>query len=204
MKKCSRCKEEKPLTEFSPTSKNKVTGKQYYASHCKPCRVEYNRDKSGAKKRKFTKVTDTHKECTQCNSMLPLSEFSPSVRGSGGVAAYCKKCTADKYRDKEKAREATARYRSRHPERWRAAHRIHQFNRKNLIKATCDGTVTDEVLKELLNKTHCCWCKEEVDASDRTIEHIKELSQGGAHSKDNLDMACFSCNSSRNSRNDKN
>ena len=36
MKTCSKCGIEKPLTEFN-SSKNKVSGKYYYSSYCKPC-----------------------------------------------------------------------------------------------------------------------------------------------------------------------
>lgn len=49
--------------------------------------------------------------------------------------------------------------------------------------------------------THCCWCKQEIPASLRTIEHIIELSNGGMHSVHNITMACKSCNSSRVNRN---
>jgi hypothetical protein len=188
---CSRCDTAKPLTEWSTSGRTK-TGKQRYKSYCKPCSVAYNREKyyGGRTRPPVHKRTDTHRECMECHEMFMYEECN---------GAYCKPCYKSKYRDgnEEKHREYTAAYRKRHPERWRAAHRIHQFNRRSLIKAADDGTVTDEVLKNLLNKSLCCWCEKYTKASDRTIEHIVELSDGGLHSASNLDMACGPCNFSR-------
>jgi len=115
--------------------------------------------------------------------------------------SYCKPCFTKRFRTGEDyqamQREATTAYRKRHPERWRAAHRVHQFNRRSLIKATDDGTVTDAFLKDMLDGSECYWCKEDIPASLRTIEHITELNDGGHHSASNLTMACLSCNSKR-------
>lgn len=137
------------------------------------------------------------KECRHCKVSKPLTDFTPSKRGIQGVAAYCKPCFADKYRNKDRAKEATARYRAKHPERWRAAHRLHQLKRRNSIVATCDGTVTDSFLIELYNRTECYWCKQFVVRENRTLEHIIELIDGGVHSTSNIEMACSSCNSAR-------
>ena len=38
------------------------------------------------------------KVCTKCGKELPLSEFSPSKRYSGGFACQCKECTREYYR----------------------------------------------------------------------------------------------------------
>ncbi len=200
MKKCTKCNKEKELSNFSKTGTNK-NGSTRYNSWCNSCRTVQNRERTGAKEKPKPIVTDDSKECLECNKLLKLDEFRDSARGRKGKSSYCKPCEdtrkKEKYYSKEKAREATKRYRERNKERWRAIHRIHQFNRKALIKATCDGSVTDEFLKLLLDKEICIYCNEKIPASSRTIEHIQELSQGGTHTSDNLDMACLSCNSSR-------
>ena len=188
---CKRCDTTKPLTDWSKPSISKTTGKANWPSYCKSCRVDYNREKKyGGRTAVKHKRTDTHRECMECHKMFLYEDCNGS---------YCKPCYKVKYRDgnEEKHREYTAAYRKRHTARWRAAHRIHQFNRRSLIKATEDGTVTDEVLKNLLDKALCCWCEKYIKASKRTIEHIVELSAGGLHSANNLDMACSSCNSAR-------
>lgn len=197
MKVCPKCGVNKEDSEFRKTF-NKKVNKYYLSPYCKPCAVEYNRDRyHGGRKPNHAKLTDTHKECMSCKEMLPHSNFNKIGKAKHGLGAYCKKCFKEKYYDKEKSRKQTAKYRAAHPEKWRAMHRVHQYNRRALINATDDGTVTEEFLKELLDKSTCCWCGKETPASERTIEHIIELSNGGLHSASNLDMSCFSCNSSR-------
>lgn len=141
------------------------------------------------------------KECRHCKAVKSLSDFTKASRGTQGVAAYCKPCFADKYRNKENAREATARYRKRHPERWKAAHRLHQFKRRSKIEATADGTVTDAFLKEVYATEICYWCACYIEPDKRTLEHIVELNDGGEHSASNITMACMPCNSARLGRN---
>ena len=110
--------------------------------------------------------------------MFTFDEFPPAKRGSANLAAYCKVCYNDKYYDKEKAKVYTQAYRDRNRNRWRALHRINQFNRRSLIKATEDGTVTNEFVDSIYQEEFCYWCKEFTDGDDRTLEHIIELSSG--------------------------
>lgn len=188
IKRCSRCDKDKPITEWSTSGKTK-TGKQRYKPYCKSCCVDYNREKKYGGRTRTTHIkTDTHRECMECRGMFEYSKCNGS---------YCKACFAKRFKDPEKAKAYTAAYRARHPERWRAAHRVHQFNRRSLIKATDDGTVTDVFLKKMLDGSECYWCKKDIPASLRTIEHITELNDGGHHSASNLTMACLSCNSKR-------
>lgn len=202
VKTCSKCKETKDISNFA-RSKKRSQGGYYYNSWCNSCRTVARREKSGVLPTPVAKIERDKKECLHCHEMLSLSSFFKAKKGVLGVGSYCKSCFKEKYSNKEKASEYTSKYRTTNPERWRALHRIHQFNRKSLIKATDDGTVTDDVLKKLLNKTHCCWCNQETLVEDRTIEHVIELSNGGLHSASNLDMACKSCNFSRPNRDAK-
>lgn len=199
IKKCSKCREIKELDKFSVIKRNVDGTPKYYNSWCNVCRVNNNRLQKGVAKRIFTVIDylSEHKECGSCHMMLSFTEFSPSSRGSGGLAAYCKPCHKLRYYDKTKAKEATQRYRDNNRFKWRAAHRLNQFNRRSLIKATNDGSLTNEVLAEIYSKEHCYWCGKFTDEKDRTLEHIIELSNGGKHSVSNVTMACKSCNSSR-------
>lgn len=205
-KKCTKCQQEFNISNFSKSGKKK-NGDIRYNSWCNSCRTKQNRERLGLKERVKPKVTETTKECLECHKDLTFENFRDSSRGKLGKSSYCKPCEdkrhKEKYHSKEKSREYTKNYRERHKERWRAMHRVHQFNRRALIKVTCDGSVTDEFLKKLLNKENCRYCNEIVPSSERTIEHIIELSQGGTHTADNLDMACLSCNSSRPNKDKK-
>lgn len=166
-------------------------------SWCNSCRTKDNRERLGQSEKIKPIVNDDSKQCCHCMEVLPLDDFSPSERGRLGLAAYCKKCTTLKYKDKDKARVASKKYRETHRERYLAAHRIHQFNRKNLAKTTCDGTVTDEFLKELYGTENCYFCNKFTEVENRTLEHLQPLSKDGIHSKDNCTMACLSCNASK-------
>jgi len=206
MKICTKCNKEVELGLFSNT-KQKKDGTWYLNSWCNPCRSKQNRERLGSTQRKVPFVSLTEKECLDCNLILPFEMFRVSSRGRYGLAAYCISCQNIRsqtiYKDLEKARQSTNKYRKTHHERWKALHRLHQFNRKSKIKVTSDGSVTDQFIKELLSKTHCCWCNQATSPEKRTIEHVVELSNGGNHSTNNLAMSCLSCNSSRPNRNNK-
>lgn len=201
-KMCSKCKNVSDISKFSVTKRNPDGSVKYYNSWCNSCRTKDRRDKEGCCERMKSKVdlVREEKECSHCKQLLAFSQFSPSKRGSAGLSAYCRLCHKARYHDKEKARIATQSYRERNRFHWRVLHRINQFNRRSLIKVTNDGTVTREFIDAIYNKEYCCWCGEFVEPKSRTLEHIIELSCGGKHSSENIDMACFSCNSSRFNR----
>jgi len=200
-KKCSKCGNLKDIREFSCTKKNEDGSCKYYNSWCNSCRTINNRQRLGQQERvkPYIATKDGGKECLKCFIVKPLTEFYPSKKGRQGRSAYCRDCQPRV--DKEKASEYTRQYRERNKLRWRSLHRIHQYNRRALVKATDDGTVTDSVLEGIYEKEMCFWCGEYINPSDRTLEHIKELSQGGVHSIHNITMACRSCNSRRRNRN---
>ena len=104
---CSKCKEEKPCQSFQ-IRKNRPSGQ------CRQCKTQYMKDSrksQGIKERRFSRIEGDAKLCLCCDQMKALTDFSPTPRGSGGVAAYCKPCMTNKYRGKEKAKIATAKYR---------------------------------------------------------------------------------------------
>lgn len=204
MKVCTVCELEKDINCFSVTKRNKDGSVRYRNSWCNQCRSEAQLKAKGGRVKPIPRVEGNCKECLTCKKLLNKNEFSPSKRGRLGVAAYCKRCIiVRKPKDSEtkrKVAETTKAYRIRHLLRWRAMHRIHQFNRRSLIKATEDGTVTDKFLEELYQKEYCYWCNNFIENENRTIEHIEELTSGGKHSAENLTMACLSCNSARKGR----
>lgn len=199
MKVCSKCATEKEFTSFTKRKCNKKDGSPSYSSWCNECRTKDNRIRMGFEERPKPKTDEISKtkECLECHEILGFDKFSPSKRGRFGLSAYCRKCQSRKYKNNETARAATAKYREKNLFRWRALHRIHQFNRRNLIKATEDGTVTNDFINFIYNQEICYWCKQQIESDQRTLEHIIELSDGGIHSASNITMACFKCNSSR-------
>jgi len=164
--------------------------------------MKEKREKNGICVRPMSRIEDGKKLCMCCNEMKELSEFSPSTRGLGGIATYCKPCIASKYKDKEKAKAATSLYRKRNRERHLANHRVRMFEYRTKKKVTSDGTVTDELLKSLYAEPACYYCGEDTPSNLRTIDHKIPLSKGGGHVADNLVMACWSCNCSKRDLNE--
>lgn len=196
LKACSKCKEEKPSSSF-----------QLYKGHpigqcreCKTAAMKQNRLAAGIAPKTFSIVEGDCKTCLLCAVKKYLNEFSPDKRGSGGVAAYCKPCTSEKYRNKEKAIKATTKYRQVHRERHLANHRIRMWERRTKLVAVTDGTATEEFLISLYNTEMCAYCKKHTSKEDRTADHIIPLNNGGIHGASNLTMACWSCNSSKHTK----
>ena len=191
---CSKCKEGKPFTKFQHHN-GKPSGQ---CRECKTAYMQAKRLRDGIQPKKFSKIEGDQKLCMACDCMLPLSEFSPTQRGLGGVSAYCRKCFRRHYRETpEKAREATARYRKRHRARHLANHRIRMYEYRTKKKVTSDGTVTDEFLNGLYATPHCHYCNQITEEELRTADHVVALNNGGAHSAANLVMACWTCNCSK-------
>lgn len=204
MKSCSHCKIEKSFDSFSPSK----AGKLKLSSWCNQCKREKqqnDRRKIGILPTPIPIVKDEyHKECLMCKEILHIDKFRVSKRGRLGRASYCFPCHKKYSQEfhqrpgkREKTKLSTRKYRENHRERWRELHRLNMFSRKHKIKVQSDGTVTEEFMKKLYKKEHCCWCEKFTPMEERTAEHIIPLIKGGMHSIFNLDMACVSCNSAK-------
>lgn len=190
---CSKCKQEKPYQSFQIRKGNP-------SGQCRQCKTQYMKDfrkSQGIAERKFSVVDGDTKSCLCCNQVKPLTDFSPTSRGLGGVAAYCKPCIASKYRDKDKARIATAKYREKNKATYLESHKINQSARNSLKKLSSDGSVTASFMESLYSIENCYYCNKLTKPKNRTADHKISLSQGGTHSASNLVMACRSCNCSK-------
>lgn len=199
IKQCSKCKTELPLDSFSCTVRLENGECKYYNSWCNACRTKQNRERLGLKEKPKPKIVGDSKTCLTCGILKHKNEFYFSTRGRLKRSSYCKSCTERPA--PEKARAYTQKYRDNNRLRWRALHRLNMLKRRLQIENVSDGTVTDEFLQFVYSQELCCWCKEFVEFSDRTLEHIIELSHGGVHGISNITMACVSCNSSRLNKN---
>lgn len=193
-RRCSKCGEERDSSLFQHF-KGKPSGQ---CRVCKTASERARRERAGIPVKKLSVVEGGKKLCMHCGVMNPLGEFSPSSRGRGGVSAYCRGCFAEVYKQsRDVARGATAAYRERHQERHRANHRVRMFEYRTRKKVTSDGSVTDGLLKELYGTEECHYCAETIPRDLRTLDHRVPLARGGGHTKDNLVMACWTCNCSK-------
>lgn len=191
---CSKCKEERDISLFQI----QTTGPSGQCRICKTASEKARRERAGIPVKKLSRIEGDQKLCLCCDLMKPMTEFSPTTRGSGGVSAYCRPCFNEKFTvTKEEACKATAEYRARHPERHKAMHRVRMFEYRAQKKVTADGSVTDAFLNDLYAQEICCYCEKQTPRDKRTADHRVALAKDGTHTADNLVMACVSCNSSK-------
>lgn len=95
MKKCTKCGEEKPLTEFH-VSKNSRDG---YNPHCKGCRKK-ERQTPASKQAEADRLLwpDGHKRCSGCGEIKPHAMFYPNARVKDGLYARCNTCCCEQAR----------------------------------------------------------------------------------------------------------
>ena len=191
--KCSKCGEDKLWSKFQ-LFKGRPGGQ---CRECKTAAMKAKRKQDGIPVRAMSRIEDGKKLCMECDTLKPFEDFSPAPRGLMGISAYCKTCHANKYRDRERAKKATSKYREVNRERHLTNHRVRMFEYRTRKKVTDDGTVTDEFLKELYETEACHYCGCHTEPKLRTADHMTPLALGGLHSATNLVMACFSCNSSK-------
>lgn len=82
MKKCSKCKEEKPLTQFYRQTRSK----DGYRAACKTC-CRYTRKKDHP-------VSVEHKRCRRCDTVKTAERFYEEGRKPDGLSSYCRYCTS--------------------------------------------------------------------------------------------------------------
>lgn len=193
MKVCPRCETEKPATEFYK-DRTKSGG---LMSHCKIC-------------------VDTRRRQWALHNKERLQER---------LRIYYRQAKADNpEKVRQKAREAQARFKEKRPERakrasldwrknnpqlsrdssrhWREnnpeKHAL-KNNRRRALKAGSGGNVTPQEWQSLLNYygNICLCCGVSGQDTLLTQDHIKPLSKGGAHSIENLQPLCGSCNTSK-------
>lgn len=71
--------------------------------------------------------------------------------------------------------------------------------RAERIARSSDGSVTPEALgAAFADAKFCAYCMDRFESSnEKTADHVEPLYIGGAHSMDNIVIACLSCNSSK-------
>lgn len=104
MKICSRCRQEKPLSEFT---KDKSRKDGLYLN-CRECERERYRNRykpSTIKKDTLQNRLDSPlKKCGVCKSIKDKTEFSPSKNRFDGYSNNCKECQRNLSRDNQRHR----------------------------------------------------------------------------------------------------
>lgn len=229
-KRCSVCKEYKPLTEFYRNSA-KPDGRSH---RCKPCNlVVWNRSRSNPNRRprkhKILLNSGDAKPCNVCGVIKPVSDFRRVNRNYGdGYYNQCHDCERAKGREWTRThKEYRQEYEAKNRERlllvrkswrernrnkyltWRRKHdatpkwQLYARNRQAMRRARSkEGDVTTEWLQSFLDsQKRCYYCRKSFSTKrKKTIDHVIPLDKGGMHVMSNLVIACQSCNSSKGHR----
>lgn len=88
-KRCSRCREYRPLGEFNRDRRSK-DGLDWY---CRPCRKAYRAGAVGAWHRAPNSVRDAHgKTCPRCQQHKQWSDYQKCAGVKDGHQSYCRQC----------------------------------------------------------------------------------------------------------------
>jgi len=204
-KRCSRCHEYKPITEFAK-NKRKADGLNEKCRKCKSIAQDYETLRF---RREQHKAGLRH--CASCHEWKSLSEFY-FIKSVNLYDSYCKQCSrmlADRFRKKtgynhqyyvehiEENKARTRRWREENPSKKLAA----KQRRRARIHGN-GGSFTAEEWAGLKEKWGyrclCCGDRE----PDLTLEpdHVIPISKGGTNNIGNIQPLCHSCNAKKSDK----
>lgn len=100
----------------------------------------------------------------------------------------------------EKKAAQSRKWVEENPDRYRFNQRCAQHRRRVRKHEGSDGTATREFMAKLYASVTCYYCGWPTLRTRRTAEHKTPVVRGGAHSSDNLVMACRRCNLRKGTR----
>ena len=104
------------------------------------------------------------------------------------------------FREREKAKNRTARLLETKEQKYMRKHTAHR-RRVNRQKEQKDNTLNAERIKDLLNsRQNCLYCGRTLEDSQKAIDHMIPLAKGGEHSIINLAISCKPCNNRKHSK----
>ena len=167
-KTCSKCKVEKPATEFHKRARSK----DGLYGWCKSCSCERSlerwREKNPDRPKRPKYAPDSpFKICTLCGQEKPVEDFHKAHKGACGRKSICKQC--------ESAR--------RDP--------IH--SRRSLLKNKYGLTLEDYDIMLVAQDGKCFWCGSDSPGDGENYFHIDHDHDSGKV----ICLSCASCNTGR-------
>lgn len=186
MKRCTKCREEKPLDGFA-ADRRATDGTR---SQCRECAGAYNREWNRANPDRVNSAISAYRKRHPARVRLQKAEWR---------AANPEKVAAHKRTDQERHapnyRARTARWREENPDR----HRANNRRRRALAAgaAGADYTTAEKIAARFaFYGGRCYYC----GAIATSVDHRIPLVRGGSHWPANLVPACVPCNSCKNAR----
>jgi 5-methylcytosine-specific restriction endonuclease McrA len=219
MKRCRKCGEEKPLSEFHKNAQNR----DRLSSLCKPCNCAHaaayrnaNLEKERERARARAAAEDPEQKRARQRAWCAANLERRRAIVAKSAAANAEKRAAYRAANKERKAAANAAYGAANRERlaknnaaWCAANpdkvaahgRARQARRRARKRNTeCDPTANHQTVAAMFGSTcYICGVLTEPNAPPRSrykaeLEHVIPLSKGGTHTFDNLRIACHRCN----------
>jgi 5-methylcytosine-specific restriction endonuclease McrA len=175
MKVCTKCKEEKPLEEFSKNS-NSSDGRQY---QCKVCKAAYRASKAAD--------IAAHRKVYYAANKEKIAAYSKKYAKENKEAiAITKKLYSASVGGRKNRHEARSK-------------------REEHIANTSDGSITKQSLDDLMvaQEGKCAICSCDLDALENRyvhMDHILPIAKGGEHKIGNIQWTCSSCNLTKSDR----
>lgn len=126
------------------------------------------------------------KQCSSCKEVYPLNQFHTNPSNWDNVSDRCKFCTSEYFVD------------WRQTEQGQTLAKAHHHKRRERFEA--GGELTKETVREVFQenirefgKLTCVYCEEGCE-NDWHLEHMIPLSREGTNNKNNLAIACPTCN----------
>ncbi len=153
----------------------------------------------------WARAPEGKKWCPQCQEYKALGEFSPHRSTKSGLAAWCKRCVADRQArwrrehpeaNAQRVRESNRRKYKAHPEYYAAAAQLRRA-RKRGVEA--ERFTSAEIAER--DGWRCGICGKRIGRTIKwpnprslSLDHIVPLSAGGDHTKVNVQAAHLICN----------
>lgn len=207
-KKCSICRQYKPLTEFYKSKKCK----DGYRSICKDC----IRERSGYKKKEeVRKVIDgiLYKRCSRCKQWKPVEEFCKHKGSKDGFDNICKICKKEVYYEhSEEISKRNKEKRKQNPEKYGEYNRKkYERKRKDIYRYWTGNTVRshrgrgiivkdeDYIEEKARNTPNCqiCNCKLVYGNNGTVKDNSATLDRKNNEkeiNKNNFMIICHRCN----------
>lgn len=187
---CSRCKQEKQLSEYS-SDKRLKDGKKSYCIDCNKLRLKEWRSKNKEHVKAYTK-----------NNSNKIKEYY--LANKEKIDSYRQKYFKDNAIEikKKKAQYYYNNYEKLYSIRRTEHRKILSRNvcNKRRSKINCSAISKFEIKKIIDSYKNCYWCNCELNGKYH-IDHYIPLSKGGEHSIENIVISCPKCNLSKNAKN---
>ena len=176
-KVCSKCKIEKPLTEYCKDKKVK----DGFSIYCKKCKSEYDKKWRENNREKWKKSVLKYKE----KNRETIAEKSRLYRKE----------------NLDKTRVSQRNWREKNPNYGKLSR---QRRKARLKEATIENFSYEELLdfwiENEINYKECFYCEKEMLEGPEHIDHYYPLAKGGTHERANLRPSCASCNSRKHAK----